>query len=95
MIKLNYSIIVSKILELPLCFLPSSALRSVILSPMLRATQGTIDAMSMALAKGYAINIGGGFHHANKKGGEGFCAIPDISLAIKLYQKFHKSKIIT
>ena len=77
--------IVSKILELPLCFLPSAALRSVILSPMLRATQGTIDAMSMALAKGYAINIGGGYHHANKQGGEGFCSIADIGLAIRLY----------
>lgn len=60
---------------------------------MLRATQGTIDAMSMAIAKGYAINIGGGLHHANSQGGEGFCPIADISLAIKLYQKFHKSNL--
>ena len=39
---LCYSIICSKIVEVPLFFLPSSFLRWRLLDPMLYATQGTI-----------------------------------------------------
>lgn len=46
-------------------------------------TQGTIDAAIMSLNRGYAINIGGGFHHASMYNCSGFCIYPDISLAVK------------
>lgn len=92
LLLLNYSIKICSIIELPLYFLPSSALRSVILSPMLRAVQGTMDAVSMALAHGYAINLSGGYHHAYSLGGSGFCVYADIGMAIRLLQKYWKLK---
>jgi acetoin utilization deacetylase AcuC-like enzyme len=37
----------------------------------------------LALERRYAINIGGGFHHACSNDGGGFCLYADITLAIK------------
>uniref|UniRef100_A0A8D2Q548 Histone deacetylase 11 n=1 Tax=Varanus komodoensis TaxID=61221 RepID=A0A8D2Q548_VARKO len=37
----------------------------------------------LAIERGWAINIGGGFHHCSSEKGGGFCAYADISLAIK------------
>lgn len=37
----------------------------------------------MAMEVGWAINLGGGFHHASLNRGEGSHVYPDISLAIK------------
>jgi len=34
-----------------------------------------------ALERGWAINVGGGFHHASGRRGGGFCIYADISLA--------------
>lgn len=43
----------------------------------------------LALERGWAINIGGGFHHCRASFGEGFCAYADISLLIEfLYLHF-------
>jgi acetoin utilization deacetylase AcuC-like enzyme len=46
------------------------------------AAGGTIEAARLALRHGVAINIGGGFHHAFRGHGEGFCAVNDIAVAI-------------
>lgn len=46
-------------------------------------TGGTILAAKLALDCGWAINIGGGFHHASATHGGGFCVYADISLALK------------
>ena len=59
---------------------------------MLRATQGTIEATAMALTKGYAVNLGAGFHHAYGTGGSGFCIYADITLAIREARVFGKIK---
>jgi histone deacetylase 11 len=40
-------------------------------------------ATRLALQRGFAINIGGGFHHASGRNGGGFCIYADITLAIK------------
>lgn len=37
----------------------------------------------LAVERGWAINIGGGFHHCSSDRGGGFCAYADITLAIK------------
>lgn len=38
--------------------------------------------------RGWAINIGGGFHHCSAERGGGFCAYADITLSIKfLFEK--------
>jgi len=46
------------------------------------AAGGTIEAARRALRDGAAMNIGGGFHHAFREHGEGFCAINDIAVAV-------------
>lgn len=62
--KFNYSLIVGKYLELPLCFLPGWVVRSLVLEPMCLATVGSVEASYLAMEKGWAINLSGGYHHA-------------------------------
>lgn len=92
-LKLNYSIFISKFIELPLCIVPSEFLRYRLLNPMMRGTQGTIDATCIALEKGWAINLSGGYHHACTEYGGGFCIYPDITLAIRNLRKYHNEKV--
>jgi acetoin utilization deacetylase AcuC-like enzyme len=49
-----------------------------------RAVGGTIEAAQAAVHTGsmYAINLGGGFHHAEPEMGAGFCVYNDIGVAI-------------
>jgi len=86
--KLNYSLLLTPIIEIPLCFLPSFITRWRVLEPMLYATQGTIEAGFAALDHKWAINLGGGYHHASCAGGGGFCVYPDITLCIHTLRKF-------
>lgn len=51
------------------------------------AAGGTILAARGALEHGVGMNIGGGFHHAFTGHGEGFCAINDVAVAIRVLQK--------
>ncbi|KAG2470428.1 HDA11 deacetylase, partial [Polypterus senegalus] len=48
-------------------------------------TVGTKKLMAgkLAIERGWAINVGGGFHHCSSDKGGGFCAYADITLAIK------------
>lgn len=50
------------------------------------AAGGSILAARSALADGWAVNIGGGFHHAYPDHGEGFCVIHDVAVAIRRLQ---------
>jgi len=50
------------------------------------AAGGTILAARLALENGIGFNLGGGFHHAFREHGEGFCAINDIAVAIRRLQ---------
>ncbi len=50
------------------------------------ATGGTILAARNALLDRIGFNIGGGFHHAFPRHGEGFCAINDVAIAIRALQ---------
>ncbi len=43
---------------------------------------GTVLGMHTALETGWAVNIGGGFHHATASQASGFCHINDIAIAI-------------
>ncbi|MGH9795940.1 MAG: histone deacetylase family protein [Candidatus Acidiferrales bacterium] len=47
---------------------------------------GSTLAGQRALADGFAVSIGGGFHHAFPGHGEGFCAINDVAIAIRRLQ---------
>jgi acetoin utilization deacetylase AcuC-like enzyme len=51
------------------------------------AAGGTILTGRLALESGLAYNVGGGFHHAFRDHGEGFCAINDIAVAIRCLQR--------
>jgi acetoin utilization deacetylase AcuC-like enzyme len=42
---------------------------------------GTIAAGSLALEHGIAVHLGGGFHHAFRGHGEGFCLLNDVAVA--------------
>lgn len=37
----------------------------------------------LAMERGWAINLGGGFHHCHAEKGGGFCAYADITLSLK------------
>jgi acetoin utilization deacetylase AcuC-like enzyme len=51
------------------------------------AAGGTTLAARLALEQGIGFNVGGGFHHAFREHGEGFCAINDIAVAIRNLQR--------
>ena len=51
------------------------------------ATGGTILASRNALRDRIGFNIGGGYHHAFAGHGEGFCAIHDVAVAIRVLQR--------
>ena len=92
LLQLNFSILICKFLEAPLCFLPEFLLRWRVLEPMQLATQGSIDAACLALKHGWAINLAGGYHHANCKKGGGFCIYPDITMTVHYTRKWHGIK---
>lgn len=75
---------IARIMELPqLSWVPAPILRNKVLEPLKLATGGTIKGAGLAMEKGWAINLGGGFHHAKEHNGEGFCYFADINLAAK------------
>jgi len=51
------------------------------------AAGGTLLAARRALADGAGFNIGGGFHHAFADHGEGFCAVNDVAVAVRVLQQ--------
>ncbi len=50
------------------------------------AAGGTILAGRLALRDGVGFNVGGGFHHAFRDHGEGFCAVNDVAVAVRRLQ---------
>lgn len=87
---MNYSLYLSKIVEIMVCFVPSIILRVLAVRRFLHTTQGTITASCLAVEKGWAINVGGGYHHASKHQGCGFCPFNDIGLAIEHLWEHHQ-----
>ncbi|XP_077678677.1 histone deacetylase 11 isoform X3 [Eretmochelys imbricata] len=82
--KLKWSFVVATITEIPpVLFLPNFLVQRKVLKPLRTQTGGTIMAGKLAVDRGWAINVGGGFHHCSSDKGGGFCAYADITLAIK------------
>uniref|UniRef100_G3PAZ0 Histone deacetylase 11 n=2 Tax=Gasterosteus aculeatus TaxID=69293 RepID=G3PAZ0_GASAC len=82
--RLKWSLVVAAITEIPpLMFLPNFLVQRRVLRPLRTQTGGTIMAAKLAVDRGWAINVGGGFHHCSSDKGGGFCAYADITLAIK------------
>jgi histone deacetylase 11 len=76
--------VVAKALEVGLlAWLPSGVVERRVLRPMRMACAGTLLAMRHALEMGaVAMNLGGGFHHAFRDHGEGFCIYADVAAAL-------------
>jgi len=86
--SLRNSAVVSRVLEMAvLRWLPGAMIDRAVLRPMRWAVQGTIDAARYALTHGAAINLAGGYHHAHRDHGEGFCAYADIPIAIEAMRR--------
>nr|CAI9700236.1 unnamed protein product [Rangifer tarandus platyrhynchus] len=82
--ELKWSFAVATITEIPpVIFLPNFLVQRKVLKPLRTQTGGTIMAGKLAVDRGWAINVGGGFHHCSSDRGGGFCAYADITLAIK------------
>ncbi len=47
------------------------------------AVWGTVTAVEAALARGAALHVGGGFHHAFADHAEGFCYLNDVAVAAR------------
>lgn len=81
--SLTHSSTVAMVVEVPpVAILPNSIVQHRLLRPFRCATAGTIMAGKLAKERGWAINIGGGFHHCCSNDGGGFCAYADITLSI-------------
>ncbi len=48
---------------------------------------GTARAGRLALERGAAVHLGGGFHHAFPDHGEGFCLINDVAIAVRVLRR--------
>jgi acetoin utilization deacetylase AcuC-like enzyme len=48
---------------------------------------GTCVATDLAVDRGVAVHLGGGFHHAFPNHGEGFCLFNDVAVAIRRLQR--------
>ncbi|CAC5392966.1 HDAC11 [Mytilus coruscus] len=97
--NLTWSSVVARITEvLPVALVPNFILQRILLKPLRYQTGGTILAAKLAVERGWAINIGGGFHHAHGEDGGGFCVYADITLAIRFLMasnpKIQKAMII-
>ncbi|XP_076065917.1 histone deacetylase 11 [Oratosquilla oratoria] len=86
--SLKYSVTVARITEvLVVAMFPNSILQSRVLRPFRYQTGGSVLAGRLAVEKGWAVNIGGGFHHCSGNRGGGFCAYADITLTITFVLK--------
>ncbi|XP_073110839.1 histone deacetylase 2-like isoform X1 [Elaeis guineensis] len=81
--SLKSSLTVSIIVEVPpVAILPNCLVQQKVLFPFRKQVGGSILAAKLAIERGWAINVGGGFHHCSAEKGGGFCAYADISLCI-------------
>lgn len=76
-------------------WIPSILIRHFILRPLYYAAGGTYLASTLALERGWGINIGGGFHQAKAEYGGGSSVINDIAItAFKLWKIHPTLKIV-
>ena len=66
---------------------PQKMLDLSILRAFRYAAGGTLLASRLALEYGIAVNLGGGYHHAEPGRGGGFCIYADMPIAIRSLQK--------
>lgn len=80
--SLNASSNVARVCEMPpLYIIPNFILQRKMLTPMRMQVRGTVLAGELAIKHGWAINLGGGMHHASYNHGGGWCVYSDIILS--------------
>ncbi len=79
--SLHSSSTIARILELPIGLIPAGILRRIVVEKMRLHYSGTVQAAWLAMEHGWAVNLGGGFHHASRDAGHGFCMFNDLSAA--------------
>ncbi|PZC80110.1 hypothetical protein B5X24_HaOG215332 [Helicoverpa armigera] len=96
--SLKWSPKVAVIAEVPMIALvPNILVQYAYLKPMRLQTGGSILAGKLAIERGWAINVGGGFHHCSGDKGGGFCPYADITLMIKflvIHQMIQNAMIV-
>ncbi|CAB3225474.1 unnamed protein product [Arctia plantaginis] len=82
--SLKWSAKVAIIAEVPIiACVPNIWVQHAYLKPMRLQTGGSVLAGKLALERGWAINVGGGFHHCSGDKGGGFCPYADITMLIR------------
>jgi histone deacetylase 11 len=66
-----------------LLLIPMAVIRARLVKPIKWQVSGSILASKVAMDQGWAINLGGGFHHCSHNSAGGFCLFADITLVIK------------
>lgn len=80
----------ARISEIPaLTLLPRPLIERHLLRAFRFQTGGTAMTTELAVAQGWAINLGGGFHHAGLTQAGGFCFLADLTLAVRLVRERH------
>jgi len=94
--SLKSSLTVSMIIEVPpVAMLPNCLVQQKVLHPFRKQVGGSILAAKLAKERGWAINVGGGFHHCSGDKGGGFCVYADISLCIHYaFVRLHISRVM-
>lgn len=81
--KVHHSRVIARIIEVnSLFWCPRFLMNRWFVKPSLWGVAGTLLAARAVLDEGLAMNLGGGYHHAKRRWGEGFCLFSDIALAI-------------
>jgi histone deacetylase 11 len=82
--SLSKNLTVTRVIEAPLLSLaPRKWVEEWFLTPALWSVAGSLLAARTAMETGGCLSLGGGFHHAKRQGGEGFCLFNDIAFFIE------------
>lgn len=70
----------------PLMLIPAATLDQRVLRTFRFAVGGTVAAARLALKRGFAVNLGGGYAHAHPDRGQGACVYADVPVAVRTLQ---------
>lgn len=79
---------IARVLEVSfLAWLPRRWLNHWFLEPARWSVAASVLGARMALEHGLAVSLGGGFHHAKRSGGEGFCLVSDVAYLVHVLRE--------
>lgn len=91
--SLNKSTNIAVIAEVMMAaLLPNRILQKYLLEPIRYGTGGTILGCRLAIERGWAINLSGGYHHAKADSGGGFCFFADVPIAVRIMWETHPDR---